>query len=142
MALSKTGRFLSKAEILGVNYLFWRKRNQYFSKFFPFRAGGGQVPKSCATVWHENAAQGTLTGTNGHKLTPNLRSLEISTDRWKRFCSSPSKQGIWVRSRPGKPNQRKGQNEKFMNSGVFPQENKHDSHRTFVPECPCEKFMN
>ena len=40
-----------------------------------------------------------------------------------------------IRSRPGKPNQRKGQNEKFMNfahffvnSGVFPLENKHDSH--------------
>ena len=41
-----------------------------------------------------------------------------------------------VRSRPGKPNQRKGQNEKkftkfatiFVNSGVFPWENKHDSH--------------
>ena len=52
------------------------------------------------------------------------------------------------RSRPVKPNQRKGQNEKFMNfahfvnSGVFPQENKHDSHWTFVPECPREKFMN
>ena len=28
----------------------------------------------------------------------------------------------------------------FVNSGVFPQENKHDSH--FVPERPCEKFMN
>ena len=40
-----------------------------------------------------------------------------------------------IRSPPGKPNQRKGQNEKFMdfahfcvNSGVFPWENKHDSH--------------
>ena len=39
-------------------------------------------------------------------------------------------------------NQRKGQNEKFMNfahfcvnSGVFPWENERDSHRTFVPEC-------
>ena len=32
----------------------------------------------------------------------------------------------------------------FVNSGVFPWENKHDesSHRTFVPVCPCEKFMN
>ena len=30
----------------------------------------------------------------------------------------------------------------FVNSGVFPWENKHDSHRTFVPECPREKFMN
>ena len=30
----------------------------------------------------------------------------------------------------------------FVNSGVFPWENKHDSHWTFVPECPCEKFMN
>ena len=29
-----------------------------------------------------------------------------------------------------------------MNYGVFPWENKHDSHWTFVPECPCEKFMN
>ena len=88
----------------------------------------------------------------------------------------------WVRSRPGKPNQRKGQNEKFIRisyfdnlfsllqsgvtpanqtkergktkslyefrpllcefAGVFPEENKHDSHWTFVPECPCEKFMN
>ena len=53
-----------------------------------------------------------------------------------------------IRSRPGKPNQRKGQNESswispiFVNSGVFPWENKHDSHWTFVPECPCEKFMN
>ena len=28
-----------------------------------------------------------------------------------------------------------------MNSGVFPWENKHDSHRTFVPECPREKFV-
>ena len=51
------------------------------------------------------------------------------------------------RSRPGKPNQRKGQNEKFMNfifvnSSVFPWENKCDSHRTFVPECPWRKFMN
>ena len=48
----------------------------------------------------------------------------------------------------GKPNQIKGQNEKFMNfahfvnSGAFPWENKHDSHRTFVPVCPREKFMN
>ena len=38
------------------------------------------------------------------------------------------------RSRPGKPNQRKGQTEKFMNFAhscefwCFPQENKHDSH--------------
>ena len=53
-----------------------------------------------------------------------------------------------MRSRPGKPNQRKGQDEKFliasifMNSGVFPWENKHDSHRIFVPERPREKFMN
>ena len=56
------------------------------------------------------------------------------------------------RSRPRKPNQRKGQNEKFMiffvlppmfvNSGVFPWENKRDSYRTFVPVCPREKFMN
>ena len=30
----------------------------------------------------------------------------------------------------------------FVNSGVFPWENKRDSHWTFVPECPCEKFMN
>ena len=30
----------------------------------------------------------------------------------------------------------------FVNSGVFPQENKRDSHWTFVPECPREKFMN
>ena len=30
----------------------------------------------------------------------------------------------------------------FVNSGVFPHENKHDPHWTFVPECPCEKFMN
>ena len=30
----------------------------------------------------------------------------------------------------------------FVNSGVFPWENKHDSHWTFVPECPCEEFMN
>ena len=44
-------------------------------------------------------------------------------------------QGVFLRSRPGKPNQRKGQNEKFMNfahfcenSGVLPWENKHDSH--------------
>ena len=29
-----------------------------------------------------------------------------------------------------------------MNSGIFPWENKHDSHRTFVSECPREKFMN
>ena len=28
-----------------------------------------------------------------------------------------------------------------MNSGVFPLENKRDSHRTFVPVCPREKFM-
>ena len=25
---------------------------------------------------------------------------------------------------------------------IFPWENKHDSHRTFVPVCPREKFMN
>ena len=25
---------------------------------------------------------------------------------------------------------------------VFPKENKHDSHWTFVLECPCEKFIN
>ena len=30
----------------------------------------------------------------------------------------------------------------FVNSGVFPCENKADSHRTLVPECPWEKFMN
>ena len=30
----------------------------------------------------------------------------------------------------------------FVNSGVSPWENKHDSHRTFVPECLREKFMN
>ena len=30
----------------------------------------------------------------------------------------------------------------FVNSGVFPWENKHDSHWIFVPECPCETFMN
>ena len=30
----------------------------------------------------------------------------------------------------------------FVNSGVFPWKNKHDSHRTFVPECAREKFMN
>ena len=55
---------------------------------------------------------------------------------------------LFFRSRPSKPNHRKGQNEKFINfalfvnSGVFSEENKHDSHWTFVPECPCEKFMN
>ena len=58
-------------------------------------------------------------------------------------------QSAKIRSRPGKSNQRKGPNEKFINfahfsvnSGVFPRDNKHDSHWTFVPECPCEKFMN
>ena len=30
----------------------------------------------------------------------------------------------------------------FVNSGVLPWENKRDSHRTFVPVCPREKFMN
>ena len=30
----------------------------------------------------------------------------------------------------------------FVNSGVVPWENKHDSHWTFVPECPRENFMN
>ena len=30
----------------------------------------------------------------------------------------------------------------FVNSGVFPWENKRDSHRTFVPECPRQRFMN
>ena len=53
-----------------------------------------------------------------------------------------------LRSRPGKPNQKKGQNEKFMNFAhfcefwCFPWENKHDSPWTCVPECPPEKFMN
>ena len=53
-------------------------------------------------------------------------------------------------SRPGKKKPKKGPKRKvhefspaFVNSGdVFPWENKHDSHRTFVPECPREKFMN
>ena len=31
----------------------------------------------------------------------------------------PEKQAFWFRSRPGKPNQRKGQNEKFMNFAHF-----------------------
>ena len=29
----------------------------------------------------------------------------------------------------------------FVNSGVFPWDNKRDSHRIFVAECPREKFM-
>ena len=55
---------------------------------------------------------------------------------------------MWGQSGVALANQtkKKGQNEKFMNfahhSGVFPWENKHDSHWTFVPECPWEKFMN
>ena len=30
----------------------------------------------------------------------------------------------------------------FVNSGVFLRKTRHDSHWTFVLECPCEKFMN
>ena len=51
-------------------------------------------------------------------------------------------------SRPGKPNQKESQNKKFMNftffvnSGVSPWENKHNSHRILVQICPREKFMN
>ena len=55
--------------------------------------------------------------------------------RHPRSCGKSRDGGVaTLRSRPGKPNQRKGQNEKFMNSpifvnsGVFPWENKHDSY--------------
>ena len=54
----------------------------------------------------------------------------------------------YLQSRPGKPNQRKGKAKSswispiFVNSGVFSWESKHDSHQTFVPVCPREKFMN
>ena len=54
-----------------------------------------------------------------------------------------------IRSRPSKPNQRKGQNEKFMNFAHFCEfwcfslgKQARFTSRTFVPECPCEKFMN
>ena len=54
-------------------------------------------------------------------------------------------------SRPGKPNQRKGQNEKFIwispifcvNSGVLPRENKHFCHiSNFCSGMPPKRFMN
>ena len=50
---------------------------------------------------------------------------------------------------PSKPNQRKGQNEKFMNVALFCElwcfslgKQARFTYRTFVPESPCEKFMN
>ena len=48
------------------------------------------------------------------------------------------------RSRPGKPNQRKGQNEKFMNLAHFCEFwcFSLGKQAQFVLECPCEKFMN
>ena len=68
------------------------------------------------------------------------------------FCGRPDFSEYFLaffRSRPGKPNQREGQNEKLMNFAHFCEfwcfslgKNKHDSHWTFVPECPCGKFMN
>ena len=55
----------------------------------------------------------------------------------------------FFRSCPGKPNQRKGQNEKFMSFAHFCEfwcfslgKQARFTSRTFVPECPCEKFMN
>ena len=55
----------------------------------------------------------------------------------------------FFRSRPGKPNQKKGQNEKFMNFARFCEfwcfslgKQARFTSRTFVPECPWEKFMN
>ena len=54
-----------------------------------------------------------------------------------------------IMSRPGKPNQKKGQNEKFMNFAYLYEfwclslgKQARFTFRTFVPECPCEKFMN
>ena len=53
-----------------------------------------------------------------------------------------------IRSRPSELNQRKGQNEKFMNFALFCEvwcfslRNERDSHRTLVQACPREKFMN
>ena len=56
--------------------------------------------------------------------------------------------GIIFRSRPGKPNQRKGQNEKFMNFAPFCEfwffslGKQARFTLNSVPECPCEKFVN
>ena len=67
-----------------------------------------------------------------------LRAWQLSTIGARLSCAKAADGGCSpaiLRGRPGKPNQRKGQNEKFMNfelffvnSGVFPQENKQDSY--------------
>ena len=69
-------------------------------------------------------------GQNGTKRTTGTkRDISGQIGKGPHLASTPI-----FRSRPGKPNQRKGQNEKFMNfahfvnSGAFPEENKHDSH--------------
>ena len=54
----------------------------------------------------------------------------------------------FIRSRPANQTKKRAKTKSswispiFVNSGVFPEENKYDSHWTFVPECPCERFMN
>ena len=60
-------------------------------------------------------------------------------------CSSPLIQESTRQTKPKKGAKTKSSwiSPIFVNSGVFfPGENKRNSHRTLVPECPCEKFMN
>ena len=64
-------------------------------------------------------------------------------------CRKSRLDGPLSQESPPQTKPKKGQNEKLMNfafffanSGVFPSENKCDSHRAFVPVCPREKFTN
>ena len=59
-----------------------------------------------------------------HKSTKELRdTIAASITRYKSIAVGPPRYGFrhstMLRSRPGKPNQRKGQNEKFMNFAHF-----------------------
>ena len=60
------------------------------------------------------------------------------------FCEPPTLSGVAPANQTKERAKTKssGISPIFVNSGVFPWENKRDSHRTFVPVCPREKFMN
>ena len=135
----RASTFGERASTFGDNRGFRGFWNFFFCCWgvLGLRGSGGPVGVSKISNLKSLEKEGK-TGEKARKIGKKEKSKEIEKSK-DQEC------------RPGKPNQRKGQNEKFMNFALFLCEfwcfflrktSTKLTSRTFVPECPCEKFMN
>ena len=116
------------------------------------------VAITCEIHWKRCVCCATISDSMVLRLLTTASCLQLSSFSlqffWGAFCLYTLSFFILqleqtFRSRPGKPNQRKGQNEKFMNFAHFCEfwcfslgKQARFTYRTFVPECPYENFVN